>query len=773
MKQILTIVPLLAGIIWAAYPAMATAENGLPSQPSSVRDIKVNDAQGIRNAMKTAQAGDIISIQPGEYNMGEALVTGNSGSKDMPIILQTSGGHGYARLEITGSTDVGFRILSRFWVLRGLDIEGNPKATLDLIQIDATRGGGDLQMVDCRISRCREYLFKASRNRENAADNVILDHCEWFDCPETAIDLVAGDNWIIRGNYVHDYGKDGAAHYGIFLKGGGKNGLIEGNIVDGKGGKSTVGISFGGGLTGAKWLPLIEGGKLAPEHLDGICRNNIVVRTGDCAYHANNGSDCKFYNNLAYNCRAGFQRQASYPPDPTLINNIFSGGIRGAGESVNNLTNVETAWFVAADKNDFRLTATGKAALAGKGQALTDNPADFFGQPRKLNDLGPVNADAQESTVWVDRRMGGQATPPFSRPVSQTTVDVPAAATLEKVKNAPANTWIEVPNSALLAVAPKHDQFPKTWGVCGPPSVVSAWCGAAFDTKRNRLIVWGGGHADYHGNELYAFDINKMAWERLTDPFPDPVNDQEVNADGSPNSRHTYGGLAYLAHVDRFFGLGGSLAGVGFAKCERTWVYDFDAKKWEDRRPGGQLPGGGFCLGCAYDPNSKRLFLGSTHRGLYAYEYEKNIWTNLDSQPADGQGLAVDTKRKLLVGLGHGHMSLYDIGNENFKQQTINAPGGEDVVNAENAAGWDYDPVADRMIAWTALAPANVYAFDLAARKWDLKQTDGGPKMPTAARNGVFGRWRYVAGVNAFIVVPDAGGNVFFYKNTKGMGQVP
>jgi hypothetical protein len=130
-----------------------------------------------------------------------------------------------------------------------------------------------------------------------------------------------------------------------------------------------------------------------------------VIHTGDCAYHANNASGCKFYNNLAYHCGAGFQRQADYPPAPTLVNNVLSGNIRGAGESRNNLSRAEKSWFVAADKNDFRLTANGKAALVGKGERLSDNAEDFFFQPRTGNDLGPVNSAATQSTRWVDRRM--------------------------------------------------------------------------------------------------------------------------------------------------------------------------------------------------------------------------------------------------------------------------------------------------------------------------------------------------------------------------------
>ncbi len=372
--------------------------------PAGGMDISAGNTAEIRSAMKSARAGDTILIPPGEYDMGDGLATGASGTRDKPITLRTSGEKGYAKLKITGKSDVGFRILSKFWILQGLDIEGNPKTTLDLMQIDATRGGSDLRMVDCKISRCREFLFKASRSSAAGADNVVLEHCEWFEAAQTAIDVVGGDNWIVRGNYVHDYGTDNAVHYGIFLKGGGKNGLIEGNIVDGKGGTATVGISFGGGLTGRQWLPLVEGGKAAPEHDGGVCRNNIVVNTGDCAYHSNNATNCQFLNNLAYNCGAGFQRQGSYAPDPVLKNNVLSGRIRGAGESKDNLTAVEKTWFVAPERYDFRLTPAGKAALVDKGEIAKECPADFFERLRPSSVLGPVDAVGTESTEWVDRR---------------------------------------------------------------------------------------------------------------------------------------------------------------------------------------------------------------------------------------------------------------------------------------------------------------------------------------------------------------------------------
>ena len=110
-------------------------------------------------------------------------------------------------------------------------------------------------------------------------------------------------------------------------------------------------------------------------------------------------------------------------------------------------------------------------------------------------------------------------------------------------------------------------------------------------------------------------------------------------------------------------------------------------------------------------------------------------------------------------------------GQNNFKPQDLKIPGGDHILHTGNAAGLDYDPIAGCIVGWASWSPEKVYTLDLDARKWDVKETEGGPKVTSFAENGVFGRWRYVAGLNAFIAVSDAGGNVFFYKQTTGDGQ--
>jgi hypothetical protein len=85
-------------------------------------------------------------------------------------------------------------------------------------------------------------------------------------------------------------------------------------------------------------------------------------------------------------------------------------------------------------------------------------------------------------------------------------------------------------------------------------AIMSAWSGGAFDGKRDRLMIWGGGHGDYAGNEVYAFDLGALKWERLNQPSADVGGNESsgVYPDGSPRSRHTYNYVQYVTALDRF-----------------------------------------------------------------------------------------------------------------------------------------------------------------------------------------------------------------------------
>src|SRR5579885_2832152 len=111
--------------------------------------------------------------------------------------------------------------------------------------------------------------------------------------------------------------------------------------------------------------------------------------------------------------------------------------------------------------------------------------------------------------------------------------------------------WFQIPNTAFQSACPPASAFPAIQGQSGCNGVVNAWSGGVADTKRNRLIFWGGGHHDYWGNEVYALDLNALTLSRLNNPssvsgLDFTNNTYETLPDGTPSARHTYGGLAYI-----------------------------------------------------------------------------------------------------------------------------------------------------------------------------------------------------------------------------------
>ena len=154
-----------------------------------------------------------------------------------------------------------------------------------------------------------------------------------------------------------------------------------------------------------------------------------------------------------------------------------------------------------------------------------------------------------------------------------------ACASVAAAQPVPATPgWHEIPKTVMRTVCPPNGFGGSTYEFSNEcPAVTGAWNSAAFDTTRNRLVLWGGGHGDYLGNELYALELDTLSVRRLTDPAL-PLADMscpEALANGrQPNSRHTYDGLAYIEHADRLFAFGGSRSPCGFMS-NGTWTFSF------------------------------------------------------------------------------------------------------------------------------------------------------------------------------------------------------
>lgn len=324
--------------------------------------------------------------------------------------------------------------------------------------------------------------------------------------------------------------------------------------------------------------------------------------------------------------------------------------------------------------------------------------------------------------------------------------------------------WHVLPKTALRSVCP-----PNGFGGNGYdffdncPAVAKAWSSAVMDTRRNRLVVWGGGHGDYLGNELYALDLNSLTVRRLTDPAR-PTNWSECPealANGTqPNSRHTYDGVTYIEHADRLFIFGGARAACGYAS-DGTWTFDFTRGVWEAHEPGGSGPRPDYGVVSVYDPISRKVFVHDSS-GLYAYTLETDRYESWTGGQVDYHMAGViDPVRRKLVMVGTGSVYVYDIARKSFfgGRQRLKTRGGDFIVESVYP-GLAYDPVSTRIVAWNG--GDRVYSLDLDSGAWSAVAYPNGPGP--AQENGTFKRWSYSPALRLFVLVNAMTENAYVFR---------
>ena len=316
----------------------------------------------------------------------------------------------------------------------------------------------------------------------------------------------------------------------------------------------------------------------------------------------------------------------------------------------------------------------------------------------------------------------------------------------------PESGWFQLNNTKLRPLCPAG-----VTGNSGCSSVIEEWSGGAFDTKRNRLILWGGGPNGYFGNELYALNLNTLSMSRLTEPAKPYADNVEALAGGTqPNSRHTYDGLAYMENVDRLFafGGGGHISNTRDGSIE-TWTFDFASNKWQWMHPTGANPTD-FIGISAYDPNTGKVFVHD-RQCLYSYDFNTNSYVK---HPEGGTctqlwpsgywmtGVLDPVRRKFFL-FGKGDQWVYDVGpNSSFIPQAFKTTGGDALVNSTNP-GLAYDPVSGHIVGWNG--GDTVYVLDSDTKSWAAIPYVGGPGNP--ALYGTFKRWNYSPTLKAFVVV--------------------
>jgi hypothetical protein len=182
------------------------------------------------------------------------------------------------------------------------------------------------------------------------------------------------------------------------------------------------------------------------------------------------------------------------------------------------------------------------------------------------------------------------------------------ASISDTISAMPANSWLQA-NQNLFSDAwtPPEYRLPSArylgWGD-RQYRIIGAWSGFGWDSQRSSLIIYGGGHANYGGNDVYTWDAGTQLWGRASLPSQiwTDVNGKVFTVDGpmhSPISAHTYDNDLYLKGADRYITFGGAAWGPGGpyikpAGSGYVWTgpYLFDPAKADGNKVGG-LSGSG------------------------------------------------------------------------------------------------------------------------------------------------------------------------------------
>lgn len=340
-------------------------------------------------------------------------------------------------------------------------------------------------------------------------------------------------------------------------------------------------------------------------------------------------------------------------------------------------------------------------------------------------------------------------------------------------------SWYEFPNSRMDAVDPCPARNCSYSGTNGQNGVMNAWSSGCYDTLRELLYCWGGGHANYGGNEIYAFGpltSETPVWSRIIEPSVAAGNGAEVNSDGRPASRHTYNIIQYDPVNDRFMSLlGGSLFNMSSATgSHRNWGYDLATNAWISTLPSWS-PGDVHNTASDWDPIAlcfwgKNSFSNQVAKFNPAGNGGLGSWTGIGASWYSSPYLVmtVDTRRHNIGAIGGNvvnnmGLNIIDLDNNNARATPVTTGHASAIaMESQQAPGFVYDPVGDRYIGWKD--GPNVYALNPESYEWTLLENSNAVTPGLAEPNGTYGRFRYVPSLGGCVLVNRNTNNVFFYK---------
>jgi hypothetical protein len=223
------------------------------------------------------------------------------------------------------------------------------------------------------------------------------------------------------------------------------------------------------------------------------------------------------------------------------------------------------------------------------------------------------------------------------------------------LRDLPLHTWVKVNTSRYVdCQMPVADRPPGHPNSYDHVKIVIPWSSFTFDHARGRLILWGGGHANYTGNQVYQWHADSGEWSLSCLPSKLTTDGNSYVIDKlAPQSSHTYQNSIMLSNNDMFCTFGGAATPGASHTLEPIeggqrrigpWLYDLT--KTDPEKVGGG-DGSGMNparLGLyAWYPRRDKVPTGTVGTNTYPISYADHVSQAAVSISKNGKDYAIIT----------------------------------------------------------------------------------------------------------------------------------
>jgi hypothetical protein len=292
------------------------------------------------------------------------------------------------------------------------------------------------------------------------------------------------------------------------------------------------------------------------------------------------------------------------------------------------------------------------------------------------------------------------------------------------------------PDPVLSAISP--NSWKKIAGFAAAPTGILAYSGGTFDTVKNQFLLFGGGHADYWGNEVYAFNPATQSWRKMYEPDAREryTSDNIDNLRGKlkdserPYTRHTYNQICFVGSSASMFIFGG--CGPGWGEIRPTcptppdcWSYSPAENRWTLLYAGARTPTG-YARACCYDSKRDVVWAYAGESTLHEFDLAKKAWSkhavkaDLSALGTYNFQMAYLPKSDRVLVIGGGQTCTIDPATFTAAEHALPDSGGK--------AGVAYLPRQDAVLYVSLPGEGLAYrmaVFDCAAERWHEWKAEG------------------------------------------------